>query len=357
MSLGWGWRPVRINWDWEGKGGLGHYGGGRNGEKQMDLEWLRGTSEWTGGLVGCRGWSGGDRGPEVMPEFPAGDPVDEEPWLSQAWGWRSRAPFALCLGGLWEVPGDAGFGLQMRTLNCQRNVDVVNIERVIAAMGGNRGPRVDIGGSGDFQHGKACRWSSAGSSLRAAGRPVVMSRKGASPTQSPGAPNVMLAWSGILEYGGWTSLSFLSKSAWTRDGKIIQAHKMQACSSFLTRIHLSAKLQVSLEFGKAGSHTAFFWDKGVLITLTTTLPSEEDEWIKWEFKTQEPKWSPDEEDPGGIPTPGISLFKSLIFDVVSLFKVLMAWRVTAIWGDTLQGDGASSWVFHIWVNAWVTKGA
>ena len=81
---------------------------------------------------------------------------------------------------------DAGFGLQMRTLNCQRNVDVGNIQRVIEAVGGNRGPRVNIGGSGDFQHGKACRWSSAG-------RPVVMPGKGASPMQSRGAPHVTLA--------------------------------------------------------------------------------------------------------------------------------------------------------------------
>ena len=46
-------------------------------------------------------------------------------------------------------------------------------------------------------------------------------------------------------------LSFLFKSAWPRDGKIIHAPRVQASDSLLARTHLSATLQVSLGFWKA----------------------------------------------------------------------------------------------------------
>lgn len=162
----------------------------------------------------------------------------------------------------------------MRTLNCQRNVDVVNIERVIAAMGGNRGPRVDIGGSGDFQHGKACGWSSAGSSLRAAGRPAVMSGNAHAEPRSA-QRDVGIEWDLRIRR---LNLSLFPIQICLDQGREDNPGTQNASLQLiLTRIHLSAKLQVSLGFGKAGSHTAFFWDKTVLITLTTTVSSEEDE--------------------------------------------------------------------------------
>lgn len=72
-----------------------------------------------------------------------------------------------------------------------------------------------------------------------------------SPLRSQVAPSMGLGIEQDLSTWMLNSLSLLSKSARIRNENIICAPRMQACDLFLTRTHLSAKLQMSLGFWKA----------------------------------------------------------------------------------------------------------
>lgn len=100
------------------------------------------------------------------------------------------------------------------------------------------------------QPGSRWLWQGVGRSKGAA--------RCASPLRSPVASTSALDTEQDLSTWMLNSLPLLFRSTWTRVENIISAPRMQACYSFLTRIHLSAKLQVSSGFGNADIIDCFF---------------------------------------------------------------------------------------------------
>lgn len=144
-------------------------------------------------------------------------------------------------------------------------------------------------------------------------------------------------------------LSFLFKSAWTRDGKIIHAPRVQASDSLLARTHLSGFTRIleswhpillssEIRPYRLLSPQLSLQRKMSVENEDEKLVNQSDSQIKKTLIEYQPQFS------------WHLSVQILIVDMVSLFKVVMVWCMATIWGDTLQGNRASSWVFHIWVN-------
>ena len=147
-------------------------------------------------------------------------------------------------------------------------------------------------------------------------------------------------------------LSFLFTSAWTRDGKIIHAPRVKASDSLLAWIHLSATpgftrileswhpilLSSEIRPYRLLSPQLSLQRKISVENEDEKLVNQSDSQIKKTLIEYHPQFS------------WHLYLQILIVDVVFLFKAVMVWCLATIWGDTLQGNRASSWVFHIWVN-------
>lgn len=243
----------------------------------------------------------------------------------------------------------------MRVLSCQRNVDVVSFQRVIKSFGLNMSLHVTIGESGDLQHGKACRWNWAGSAWG-----VVMSRRGTSLLQSRGALSLSLAQSRILGHAGWTlfPIQICLAQGW-EDNPCTQSASLWFASctntfvsntSGFTRILESwhpVLLSSEIRPYRLLSPQLSLQRKMSIENEDQKLVNQSDTQIKKTLIEYQPQFS----------YAWHLSVQILIVDMVSLFKAVMGWCMATIWGDTLQGNGASSWAFHLWVNVWVSKDA